>query len=354
LKIDKTGTGTNHDVRLTSQPRRVKKSLVPQLEPLALTTLLIRQEEGLSHYTPRGHLERPERLQAIKRALSSPHFSALDRREAQSCDLAIVEIVHDPIVLQILRQARPSEGLNQIDADTFLSPRSFEAAATAIGATLQALDAVVLEGIDNAFCAIRPPGHHAERKRPMGFCLFNTIAIAAREAQRKHGAERVAIVDFDVHHGNGTQDIFYDDASVFYASSHQMPLFPGTGTMRETGVGNIFNAPLPAGSGRSLMRQAYRDRILPALDEFTPDLILISAGFDAEMRDPLAQLEWQAEDFAWVTGKIMDIADKHCSGRIVSLLEGGYDLYGLADGVAAHVGMLLHAEGVAEPAQNAM
>ncbi len=327
---------------------------MPQLGPHILTTLFITQEEGLGHLTPRGHPERPERLLAVESALSGPGFSALDRRAAQSVDLAITELVHDPVILEVLRQTRPSEGLAQIDADTFLSPRSFEAAATAIGAALQALDAVVLGGADNAFCAVRPPGHHAERRRPMGFCLFNNIAIAAREAQRKHGAERIAIVDFDVHHGNGTQDIFFNDPSVFYASSHQMPLFPGTGAINETGAGNIFNAPLPPGSGRALMRQAYRDRILPALDDFAPDFILVSAGFDAERRDPLAQLEWQAEDYAWVTGKIMDLADKHCAGRIVSLLEGGYDLNALSDGVAAHVGMLLRAEGVAAPVRNAV
>jgi len=196
--------------------------------------------------------------------------------------------------------------------------------------------------VDNAFCAIRPPGHHAEIEMPMGFCLINTIAITAREAQRKYGADRIAIVDFDVHHGNGTQDIFKDDPSVFYASSHQMPLFPGTGNPSETGVGNIFNAALREGSGGAEMREAYRDIILPALDNFAPDLLLISAGFDAHHLDPLAQLEWQDEDFAWVTAKLMDVAGKRCANRIVSLLEGGYDLKGLSGGVAHHVTTLLN------------
>ncbi len=312
-----------------------------------MTTLLISQPEGLMHLTPPGHPERPERLKAIEQALSAPVFAGLERRTAQSTDLAIAELVHDPMVLQFLRRARPTEGLSRVDADTFLSPLSFEAASTAVGAALQALDAVVLGGVNNAFCAIRPPGHHAEREQSMGFCLVNTIAIAAREAQRKHGAERIAIVDFDVHHGNGTQDIFYSDPSVFYGSSHQMPLYPGTGSMKETGSGNIFNAPLPPGSGRERMREAYEARILPALDVFAPDFILISAGFDAHRRDPLAQLEWEANDYAWVTGRILDIADRHCAGRVVSLLEGGYDLNGLSEGVAAHVGMLLHGESVA-------
>jgi acetoin utilization deacetylase AcuC-like enzyme len=175
----------------------------------------------------------------------------------------------------------------------------------------------------------------------MGFCLINTIAVVAREAQRKYGAERVAIVDFDVHHGNGTQDIFFDDGSVFYGSSHQMPLYPGTGAPGETGVGNVVNAPLPPNSGRAEMRSAYDELILPALRNFSPDLVLVSAGFDADYRDPLAQLNWMPEDFAWVTGRLMDFADRRCEGRLISLLEGGYDRGGVAGGAAAHVAMLL-------------
>lgn len=312
-----------------------------------MTTLLISQPEGRLHLTPPGHPERPERLEAVEHALSGPAFAALDRRMAESTDLAIAELVHDPMVLQFLRRVRPTEGLARVDSDTYLSPESFEAASTAVGAALQALDAVVLGGIDNAFCAVRPPGHHAEREQSMGFCLVNTVAIAAREAQRKHGAERIAIIDFDVHHGNGTQDIFFDDDSVFYGSSHQMPLYPGTGAMDEIGAGNIFNAPLSPGSGKERMREAYTRRILPALDAFAPDFILISAGFDAHSRDPLAQLEWVADDYAWVTGRILDIADRRCSGRVVSMLEGGYDLRGLSEGVAAHVGMMAHGQSVA-------
>lgn len=306
-----------------------------------MTTLLISQPKGFDHKTPPGHPERPDRLKALEKAFSAPRFKALARADAQSADLALADLVHSPAVLKALRKARPIEGLGKIDEDTFVSPGSFDASSTALGAALQAMDAVILGEVDNAFCAIRPPGHHAEIDQSMGFCLVNTIAIAAREAQRKHGAERIAIVDFDVHHGNGTQDIFKQDPSVFYASSHQMPLYPGSGARDEVGEGNLFNAPLSPHSGTVHMREAYADLILPALDNFSPDLILISAGFDAERRDPLAQLVWEAEDFAWLTGKLMDIADKRCDNRIVSLLEGGYDLDGLADGASAHVNMLM-------------
>jgi acetoin utilization deacetylase AcuC-like enzyme len=198
-----------------------------------------------------------------------------------------------------------------------------------------------MEGkLNNAFCAIRPPGHHAEKDRSMGFCLLNTVAILARLAQEMYGAERVAIIDFDVHHGNGTQDIFFDEPNVFYGSSHQMPLFPGTGALDEVGAGNIFNTPLEAESDGEQMREAYNGRIFPALINFSPDFLLISAGFDAHHRDPLANLNWRGNDYAWITGKLMDIAGQKCSNRIVSLLEGGYDLEGLASGVTNHVTML--------------
>jgi len=306
-----------------------------------VTTLLINQSNFESHVTPDGHSERPDRIRAIEDALARSRFDALLRREAPSVDLALAELVHGPDYLQLLRNARPAEGIGQIDPDTFISSRSLDAAATALGGALSALDAVLLGEVDNAFCAIRPPGHHAEIDRPMGFCLVNTIAITAREAQRKYGAERIAIIDFDVHHGNGTQDIFKDDASVFYASSHQFPLFPGTGWPQETGVGNLVNVPLPAQSDGGTMREAYRGTILPALIDFSPDIILVSAGFDADHRDPLAGLNWVPNDFAWLTGKLMDVADRQCGNRIVSLLEGGYDLKGLAEGVSHHVAMLM-------------
>ena len=298
-----------------------------------MTTLLISQTNGSAHATPSGHAERQERIEAAARALDHPRFGALMREMAAPGDLELAELVHSPKVMDTIRAIRPAEGIGQIDPDTFVSARSLEASATALGGVLRGIEAVILGEAHNAFILARPPGHHAERDRSMGFCLVNTIAIAARQAQRLYGAERVAIIDFDVHHGNGTQDIFADDPSVFYASSHQMPLYPGTGAPHERGVGNIVNAALEAGSGGQEMRAAYKEQILP-----------VSAGFDAERRDPLAQLEWVGADYAWLTGKLMDIAEKRCSNRLVSMLEGGYDLGGLASGVSAHVGMLLTGE----------
>ena len=305
-----------------------------------MTTLLVSQPNFESHVTPQGHPEGADRIRTVEEALSRPRFAPLRRRQATVGDLALAELVHGPNYLNTLRSARPAEGISQIDADTFIASGSLDAAATALGAALVALDAVLMGEVDNAFCAIRPPGHHAEIDTPMGFCLVNTVAVAAREAQRKYGAERVAIVDFDVHHGNGTQDIFKDDPTVFYASSHQMPLYPGTGAAGETGVGNIVNTPLDPESDGQAMRDAYETMIFPQLEAFAPDVLLISAGFDAEYRDPLAQLNWVADDFAWLTGRLMDIAARQCGNRIISLLEGGYSRNGLAAGVAAHVAVL--------------
>ena len=307
-----------------------------------MATLLVSQRNFESHRTPAGHPERAERIRAIEEILSPTDFPALLRRDAPAGDLTLAELVHAPGYLQALAQARPAEGIGQIDEDTFISSTSMDAVGTALGAGLAALEAVALGEVENAFCAVRPPGHHAERELPMGFCLINTIAIVAREAQRKYGAERVGIIDFDVHHGNGTQDIFYDDPTVMYASTHQMPLFPGTGAASETGVSsNIVNVPLGARSGKDEMREAYEAKIIPMLADFRPDFILISAGFDADYRDPLAQLNWHPEDFAWLTLKLRELASQGCGGRIVSMLEGGYDRQGLATGVAAHVTALM-------------
>ena len=225
--------------------------------------------------------------------------------------------------------------------DTTVSPKSWQAALTAIGAANAAVDDVFAGTADNVFVASRPPGHHAEKTTAMGFCLFNNAAIAARYAQKKHGAERVAIVDWDVHHGNGTQDIFWDDPSVLYCSTHQMPLYPGTGALSETGAGNIVNAPLAPRTGSDIFREAFTSRILPAIDDFSPDLIIISAGFDAHHRDPLAEINLDEDDFDWATGQLMESAARHADSRLVSLLEGGYDLQGLAFSVAAHVGRLM-------------
>lgn len=235
----------------------------------------------------------------------------------------------------------PDSGLAVVDADTSASPKSWEVVLHVCGAAMDAVDSIFEGKADNAFVSMRPPGHHAEKTTAMGFCLVNNIAIAARYAQKKHGAERVAVVDFDVHHGNGTQDIFYDDPSVMFASTHQMPLYPGSGALSETGAGNIFNAPLSNGDDGSKFKQAFRERILPAVDNFAPDLLMISAGFDAHFRDPLAGLNLIDEDFDWATGKLLEIAEKHSENRVVSLLEGGYDLQGLAESAAAHVNRMM-------------
>ena len=306
-----------------------------------MATLLVSQRNFESHVTPAGHPERPDRIRAIEEALRPEQFPTLLRKDAPAGDLSLVDLVHAPGYLQRLAQIRPAEGMAQIDEDTFISSGSLEAIGTALGAGLSALESVALGEAENAFCAVRPPGHHAERERPMGFCLIDTVAILAREAQRKFGAERVAIVDFDVHHGNGTQDIFYNDPTVFYGSTHQMPLFPGSGSKNERGVGNICNAPLAARTGKDEMQAAYSETILPALEAFKPDFLFISAGFDADYRDPLAQLNWRPEDFAWLTLKLREVANRSCGGRIVSILEGGYDRQGLATGVAAHVTALM-------------
>lgn len=295
----------------------------------------------LEHITPTGHPERPDRLRAIERILDDEAFAALDRQEAPMGDESTVLYCHPRDFVERVRKAIPSDGIAVIDSDTVASPKTWQAALTAIGAANAAVDDVFTGKADNVFVAARPPGHHAEKTTAMGFCLFNTAAIAARYAQEKHGVERVAIVDWDVHHGNGTQDIFWDDPSVLYCSTHQMPLYPGTGARNETGAGNIVNAPLAPATGSDIFREAFNTRVLPAIDSFAPDLVIISAGFDAHHRDPLAEINLVEDDFDWATGQLMDRARRHSSNRLVSLLEGGYDLHGLAFSVAAHVGRLM-------------
>jgi acetoin utilization deacetylase AcuC-like enzyme len=309
----------------------------------AVTTLYLHHPIFLEHQLPSGHPERPERLLAIATALSDARFEPLERRLAPAADLGTVTLAHDQEYVDLVSDNVPSEGFARFDLDTFMSPKSLEAALHAVGAACHAVDEVMVGRANNAFCAVRPPGHHAESRRAMGFCLFNSAVIGARHAQRAHGAARVAIVDWDVHHGNGTQEIVWSDPTVFYASTHQMPLYPGTGAADETGVGNIFNVPLSPGAGSEAFHDAFGGRILPALTKFRPDLIVISAGFDAHRRDPLAAINLVEEDFAWATEELMFIADRHCSGRIVSLLEGGYDLEALAASVAAHVASLMKA-----------
>jgi acetoin utilization deacetylase AcuC-like enzyme len=307
-----------------------------------MATLLLHHPAFADHRTAPGHPERPDRYRAVAAALSRPQFDTLVREEAEPADLAATRYVHSNRYVDALEAARPEDGYVYLDGgDTMMEPSTWQTALRGVGATLQAVDRVLAGDAQNAFVASRPPGHHAETERAMGFCLFNNISIGARHAQRKHGLMRVAIVDFDVHHGNGTQQIFYSDPSVLYASTHQMPLFPGTGAVRETGVGNIFNAPLAPGDGGTELRAAFRDRIMPALQAFSPEMIIVSAGFDAHERDPLASLRMTAADFAWVTRELMASAEKLCDGRLVAVLEGGYDLQGLADSVTAHVGELL-------------
>jgi acetoin utilization deacetylase AcuC-like enzyme len=306
-----------------------------------MTTRLYSHPIFLEHLTPPGHPERPDRLRAIARALEDEAFAHLDRVEAPEGDEATILYAHPESYIERIRRAVPEEGIVSIDADTSVSPKSWQAALTAVGAANAAVDDVFSGTANNVFVASRPPGHHAEKTTAMGFCLFNNAAIAARHAQKKHGAGRVAIVDWDVHHGNGTQDIFWDDPSVLYCSTHQMPLYPGTGAESETGAGNIVNAPLPPGSGSEFFSAAFLSRILPAVDKAAPDLIIISAGFDAHHRDPLAEINLTEEDFDWATGQLMDRAARHCGNRLVSVLEGGYDLQGLSFSVAAHVARMM-------------
>jgi acetoin utilization deacetylase AcuC-like enzyme len=308
-----------------------------------MSTLLISHPACLDHVTPLGHPERPDRLRAIERAFEDEKFSNLAREQAPMAALETVALCHPMEYVEEIREASPREGMVRLDADTTMSPGSFEAALRAAGGATMAVDEVVSKRASNAFVATRPPGHHAETARPMGFCFFNSAAIAARYAQKKHGLGRVALVDFDVHHGNGSQDIFWSDPTVLYCSTHEMPLYPGSGARNERGEhNNIVNAPLHSGDGGAQFRAAMEGAILPRLDEFKPDLIVLSAGFDAHMRDPLATLNFAEEDFAWITQRLMEIADRTASGRVVSVLEGGYDLEGLAKSAAAHVTALMH------------
>jgi acetoin utilization deacetylase AcuC-like enzyme len=273
-----------------------------------------------------------------------PEFARLMRQDAPLGSEADLVRVHDRSLVTALFNAVPSTGYVALDRDTTISPGSGTAALRAVGAVTAAVDAVIAGHASNAFCVVRPPGHHAEPTRAMGFCMFNSIAIAARHAQAMHGVGRVAIVDFDVHHGNGTQAVVEDDPTLFFASSHQHPLYPGTGAASETGVGNVVNVPLPAGTDGAVFRQAFETKILPALDAFAPELLLVSAGFDAHRADPRAGLELEEADFSWVTSRLVEAARRHCQGRLVSLLEGGYDLKALAGSAAAHVAALMEAD----------
>jgi acetoin utilization deacetylase AcuC-like enzyme len=306
-----------------------------------MTTFLYTHSACLEHDPGRHHPESPARLRAVLAALDDPEFARLERREAPEAALDDLLRVHPRRYVERILGAVPKSGHVGIDADTILSPASGAAALRAAGAVVAAVDAVVSKEADNAFCAVRPPGHHAEPQRAMGFCLFNNAAIGALRAREVHGLARVAVVDFDVHHGNGTQAAFETDGSLFYASTHQYPLYPGTGAASETGVGNIVNVPLRPMSGSSQFRLGMTQHVLPALDAFRPDLVLVSAGFDAHKNDPLAQLLLDENDYTWVTEKLLEIAYRHANGRFIATLEGGYDLAALGASVAAHVRVLM-------------
>ncbi|WP_209001490.1 histone deacetylase family protein [Stappia indica] len=309
-----------------------------------MATLYLHHSAYLDHLTPVGHPERPDRLRAIDRILEHERFQTLQREVAPMGRIQDIARVHPSSYIDMLHTMAPQDGLVRVDADTTMSPGTWEAAMRGVGGACQAVDEVMSGKVGNAFSASRPPGHHAETARAMGFCLFNNAAVAARHAQQEHGAERVAIIDFDVHHGNGTQDIFWSDPTVMYCSTHQMPLYPGSGAASERGEADtIVNAPLAAGDGGEEFREAMDLAILPRVETFQPDLVIISAGFDAHTRDPLGGLNLVEADFAWATMKLMEIADRQCGGRVVSVLEGGYDLEGLARSTAAHIMTLMKA-----------
>jgi acetoin utilization deacetylase AcuC-like enzyme len=307
-------------------------------------TILMTNDAGLSHQMPPGHPEQIARLDHVNRALSAPEFNGLDRRPSPMAEESDLLLAHPASHVSAIRNAAPDTGFAALDPDTSMSPGTWEAALRGVGGCLAAVDAVLAGEAKNAFVATRPPGHHAEKARPMGFCLFGNVAIAAKHALERHGLSRVAIVDFDVHHGNGTQDLLWDEPRTLFISSHQMPLYPGTGAAHERGAhGNVINAPLSPGTDGVTMRSVYGSRLLRRVEEFEPELLLISAGFDAHKDDPLANLNWSTEDFAWLTRELCKVADATCAGRVVSSLEGGYNLDALAASVAVHVAGLMEA-----------
>jgi len=311
-----------------------------------MTTILFSHPSCLDHDPGPYHPENPARLEAVLGAFEGPGFARLERHEAPRAEDWQLELAHDREHVRRILGAIPPVGRAHLDPDTVVSPGSGEAALRAVGAVTAAVDAVMAGGAGAAFCAVRPPGHHALPRRAMGFCLFNNVAIGALHARRRHGLKRVAVVDFDVHHGNGTQAVFEHDPDLFYASTHQWPLYPGTGALHETGVaGNIVNVPLAPGSGSKEFRGAIRGRVRPALEAFRPELLFISAGFDAHRQDPLAGLNLETEDYGWVTTELTDATRESSGGRVVSALEGGYSLDALAASAAAHVRALIAGSG---------
>ena len=306
-----------------------------------MSVALFTHPAALAHDTGPGHPECADRVRAVLRALEAPEFAPLLREIAPPAPLSALQPAHTQAHVEAIL-ALPQDSVTYVDADTIFGPGSLAAALHAAGGACAAVDAVMAGRVQAAFVAMRPPGHHAESGRAMGFCLFNYAAIAAFHARARWGLRRIAVVDFDVHHGNGTQEIFSPDAELFYASSHQFPCYPGTGRASERGIAdNIVNAPLPPGAGGKEFRRAWAERIIPALSAFRPECLIISAGFDAHAADPLAQLELHEPDFTWVSEELLAVAQVHCPGRVVSLLEGGYDLTALASSAAAHVRALL-------------
>lgn len=304
-----------------------------------MTTALITHPDCLAHETPEGHPEQVARLERILEALEGKEVTRVAAPLVAEDDLLRV---HPKSHVQAIRAASPAKGVVPLDADTWMSPGTLAAAHRAVGGAVRAVELVLSGEVRNAFVATRPPGHHAERETTMGFCLFGNVAVAAKYALDHHGLKRVAVVDFDVHHGNGTQDLLEDEPRAFFASSHQYPLWPGTVAAHETGPHDtILNVPLPPRSGGAVFRREYEAKVFPRVRAFKPDLILVSAGFDAHREDPLANLMLETEDFRWVTERLCDLADELCGGRLVSCLEGGYDLDALAESVAVHVDVLI-------------
>ncbi|WP_425409757.1 histone deacetylase family protein [Hyphococcus sp.] len=307
-----------------------------------MKTILYSHASFGAHEVPPGHVEHAGRYAAVEQALSAGGFDDLDRRVPSRASAEQIERVHPAAFRSLVEDNAPSEGFAQFDADTFMGPSSLEATLRAAGGACAAVDAIYAGGATNAFVASRPPGHHAEPERAMGFCLFNAAAVAAMHARAVHGAKRVAVVDFDVHHGNGTEAAFWHDEHGFYASSHEWPQYPGTGRKSDRGAfDNIANAPLATGEGGEAFRRAWGETLLPMLSDFSPDFIVISAGFDAHGADPLGGLRLTEADFAWVTAEIRAVARDKAGGRIVSVLEGGYDLPALGRSAAAHVKALM-------------
>lgn len=312
-----------------------------------MTTALFTHPASLNHVTPQGHPEQVARIEAILDVLDAPEFVALDRRLAPLGELETIRKGHSKVYYDRIKAAMPArgeviEGEAHLDPDTFMSPGTWEAALRAVGGAVAAVDTVMTGAATNAFVATRPPGHHAEKARAMGFCFFSNVAIAAIHAANTYDLGRVAVIDFDVHHGNGTQDVLWHESRVRFASSHQMPFYPFTGGLHQKGAfGQIINVPLEEATGGEVMRAAYEEKIFPVLRDYDPDLVIVSAGFDAHIRDPMAGLQWETEDFAWLAERICDLAADCCEGRVVSCLEGGYDLTALAESVGAYVRVMM-------------